>query len=275
MYLPIRLIKTLESKFRVKIYSSHLKLKFSTKCQCSVKSVLIIGSHAVFIAAIPLYYCSPPPFPPGMLLLLSSNSVIFSSIKGITNDTFLERLNSCCVSHFVPYHKFVTVRSFSNKINDNVCEHLLSHFKNYHFCRHRNSVVSVICYQFFASAFAKSQFVPVIFEPPCIWQACLFTSKFCNFSSCLLHSLIWRWTKCVSAAFLLCCFACFVTFNLKARIYKVVQIRPGRFVCKQVTVCPGHIWTTLYEILASCLPLVWIDLFSMDSLSLPATNQLV
>ena len=26
----------------------------------------------------------------------------------------------------------------------------------------------------------------------------------------------------------------------------MVQIWPGRFVCKQVTVCPGHIWTTLY-----------------------------
>jgi hypothetical protein len=24
-------------------------------------------------------------------------------------------------------------------------------------------------------------------------------------------------------------------------IYKVVQILPGLFVCKQVTVCPGHI----------------------------------
>ena len=29
-------------------------------------------------------------------------------------------------------------------------------------------------------------------------------------------------------------------------MYKVVQIWPGRSVCKQVTVCPGHIWTTLY-----------------------------
>ena len=29
--------------------------------------------------------------------------------------------------------------------------------------------------------------------------------------------------------------------------YKVVQIWPGLFVCKQVTVCPGHIWTTLYQ----------------------------
>jgi hypothetical protein len=27
--------------------------------------------------------------------------------------------------------------------------------------------------------------------------------------------------------------------------YKVVQIWPGLIVCKQVTVCPGHIWTTL------------------------------
>ena len=36
-----------------------------------------------------------------------------------------------------------------------------------------------------------------------------------------------------------CMFICCVS-------YKVVQIWPGRFVCKQVTVCPGHIWTTLY-----------------------------
>jgi hypothetical protein len=27
----------------------------------------------------------------------------------------------------------------------------------------------------------------------------------------------------------------------------VVQIWPGLIVCKQVTVCPGHIWTTLYN----------------------------
>jgi hypothetical protein len=32
----------------------------------------------------------------------------------------------------------------------------------------------------------------------------------------------------------------------KACKYKVVQIWPGLLVCKQVTVCPGHIWTTLY-----------------------------
>jgi hypothetical protein len=29
-------------------------------------------------------------------------------------------------------------------------------------------------------------------------------------------------------------------------LYKVVKIWPGLIVCKQVTVCPGHIWTTLY-----------------------------
>jgi hypothetical protein len=33
----------------------------------------------------------------------------------------------------------------------------------------------------------------------------------------------------------------------EVKLYKVVQIWPGRFVCKQVTVCPGHIWTTLYN----------------------------
>jgi hypothetical protein len=30
------------------------------------------------------------------------------------------------------------------------------------------------------------------------------------------------------------------------KIYKVVQIWPGLIVRKQVTVCAGHIWTTLY-----------------------------
>jgi hypothetical protein len=35
-------------------------------------------------------------------------------------------------------------------------------------------------------------------------------------------------------------------------MYKMVQIWPGRFVCKQITVCPGHIWTTLY-IGVSCI----------------------
>jgi hypothetical protein len=28
--------------------------------------------------------------------------------------------------------------------------------------------------------------------------------------------------------------------------HKVVQIWPGLIICKLVTVCPGHIWTTLY-----------------------------
>jgi hypothetical protein len=31
--------------------------------------------------------------------------------------------------------------------------------------------------------------------------------------------------------------------------YKVVQIWPGLFVCKQATVCPGHIWNTLYFVM--------------------------
>jgi hypothetical protein len=34
-------------------------------------------------------------------------------------------------------------------------------------------------------------------------------------------------------------------------MYKVFQIWPGLIVCKQVTICPGHIWTTLYTVLAT------------------------
>jgi hypothetical protein len=32
----------------------------------------------------------------------------------------------------------------------------------------------------------------------------------------------------------------------RKRAGRSVLIWPGLFVCKQVTVCPGHIWTTLY-----------------------------
>ena len=35
-------------------------------------------------------------------------------------------------------------------------------------------------------------------------------------------------------------------FKVLSTWYKVVQLWPGLIVCKQVTVCPGHIWTTLY-----------------------------
>ena len=40
-------------------------------------------------------------------------------------------------------------------------------------------------------------------------------------------------------------------------IYKVVQIWPGLIVCKQVTVSPGHIWTTLYNSSYHVLNGVW------------------
>jgi hypothetical protein len=40
-------------------------------------------------------------------------------------------------------------------------------------------------------------------------------------------------------------------------IYKVVQIWPGLFVCKQVTVCPGPIWTTLYFKYSMTLIFFW------------------
>jgi hypothetical protein len=41
-------------------------------------------------------------------------------------------------------------------------------------------------------------------------------------------------------------YACVTAHDLLCK-YKVVQIWPGLTVCKQVTVCPGHIWTTLYN----------------------------
>jgi len=34
-------------------------------------------------------------------------------------------------------------------------------------------------------------------------------------------------------------------------MYKVVQIWPGLFVCKSGDISPGHIWTTLYNIMRS------------------------
>jgi hypothetical protein len=41
-------------------------------------------------------------------------------------------------------------------------------------------------------------------------------------------------------------FVAFLRTSASVGLYKVVQIWPGPIVCKQVTVCPGHIWTTLY-----------------------------
>jgi hypothetical protein len=49
--------------------------------------------------------------------------------------------------------------------------------------------------------------------------------------------------------------------------YKVVQIWPGQFVCKQVTVCPGHIWTTLYMLLKIQGKLFYMIIIFYHSLS--------
>jgi hypothetical protein len=47
----------------------------------------------------------------------------------------------------------------------------------------------------------------------------------------------------------------------------VVQIWPGRFVCKQVTVCPSHIWTTLYYCSCECTTEFWNSFFSYGKFS--------
>jgi hypothetical protein len=59
-------------------------------------------------------------------------------------------------------------------------------------------------------------------------------------------------------------------------MYKVVQIWPGLIVCKQVTVCPGYIWTTLYVAvcvysLDSLLRFFLVGDFSLSFLSFPVT----
>jgi hypothetical protein len=57
--------------------------------------------------------------------------------------------------------------------------------------------------------------------------------------------------------------------------YKVVQIWPGRFVCKQVTVCPGHIWTTLYmDILYGLTLSTFNTLYYSETVALPLSNPL-
>jgi hypothetical protein len=52
---------------------------------------------------------------------------------------------------------------------------------------------------------------------------------------------LWR----VGALSMKCIYMYFL-YLLQYILYKVVNIWPGLFVCIQVTVCPGHIWTTLY-----------------------------
>jgi hypothetical protein len=67
-----------------------------------------------------------------------------------------------------------------------------------------------------------------------------------NYHPCVLHTLfISDWESNISSKKSQVIGHTVLTF-LFQRIYKVVQIWPGLFVCKQVTVCPGHIWTTLY-----------------------------
>ena len=61
---------------------------------------------------------------------------------------------------------------------------------------------------------------------------------------CLSVSLHVSFTVSISLKLHSCCS---LHTDADSVLYKVVQIWPGLFVCKQVTVCPGHIWTTLYN----------------------------
>ena len=51
----------------------------------------------------------------------------------------------------------------------------------------------------------------------------------------------------------------------------MVQIWPGRFVCKEVTVCPGHIWTTF----TVCPGHIWTTLYNEhEKAEASAANEL-
>jgi hypothetical protein len=55
--------------------------------------------------------------------------------------------------------------------------------------------------------------------------------------------------------------------NLHMTKYKVVQIWPGLIVCKQVTVCPGQMLTTLYDVITAdnnCLAVITNLLLERD-----------
>jgi hypothetical protein len=77
-----------------------------------------------------------------------------------------------------------------------------------------------------------------------------------GFKQSLFHVLVFVYISCLFVRmFRTCALTVFVFLfysnwctnsHQMQKIYKVVQIRPRLFVCKQVTVCPGHIWTTLY-----------------------------
>jgi hypothetical protein len=68
-----------------------------------------------------------------------------------------------------------------------------------------------------------------------MWQSSKYIASVTQIMYAILYSIVFH----------LFCFR--FPFPVHVFIYKVVQIWPGLFVCKQVTVCPGHIWTTLYN----------------------------
>jgi hypothetical protein len=76
----------------------------------------------------------------------------------------------------------------------------------------------------------NTKFLCMVLESSCIWKAHMFQLLPKSSKACYLMRVI----KPI------------MSIETLRIVYKVVQIWPGLIVCKQVTVCPGHIWTTLY-----------------------------
>ena len=96
------------------------------------------------------------------------------------------------------FHKSLTLRCPS-KINDALWSHQSSQLNNNHFCRHKNSIASVVFCPVFHLCFKVR---PV----QNICTRCLFISNFRNSSSCPQHShtifLVGVGPKCLSAQLL-------------------------------------------------------------------------
>lgn len=125
---------------------------------------------------------------------------IFNPIKRINNHIFFERLHHChCVFKVHAFfYKSWTLRCPS-KINDALWSHQSSQLNNNNFCRHKNSIASVVFCRVFHLCFKVR---PV--QNLC--TQCLFFSNFCNSSSRLHHShtifLVGGGPKCLSAQLL-------------------------------------------------------------------------
>lgn len=108
--------------------------------------------------------------------------ITYSLVKSITDPWFLGRLHYCLTFHrLCLFRNSATPRMCPSKIGNTMRDKPSSCFKNDHCCRHRNSVVSVVCYPVLHVCFYIRSFCY-----KCT-KRCLFFSNYCTSSPYLLH----------------------------------------------------------------------------------------